>query len=108
MGFNNKGATNMLNALSKNYPKGKRGMPVGVNIGKAKTTPLDRAVDDYLACFRKLADQADYFTINHQQPKHTGAARPADGGLSARPAGASATRIWRMRKNWARPAPACC
>ena len=43
MGFNNKGADVMLNALAKNYPKGKRGMPVGVNIGKAKTTPLDHA-----------------------------------------------------------------
>ena len=72
MGFNNKGSDVMLNALSKNYPKGKRGMPVGVNIGKAKTTPLDQAVDDYLACFRKLADQADYFTINISSPNTQG------------------------------------
>jgi dihydroorotate dehydrogenase len=72
MGFNNKGADVMLNALAKNYPKGKRGMPVGVNIGKAKTTPLDHAVDDYIACFRKLADQADYFTINISSPNTQG------------------------------------
>lgn len=72
MGFNNKGAEAMLNALSKNYPKGKRGMPVGVNIGKAKTTSLDQAVGDYVACFRKLADQADYFTINISSPNTQG------------------------------------
>lgn len=72
MGFNNKGSEVMLNALQKNYPKGKRGMPVGVNIGKAKTTPLENAVDDYLACFRTLADQADYFTINISSPNTQG------------------------------------
>jgi len=72
MGFNNKGAEGMLNALSKNYPKGKRGMPVGVNIGKAKTTPLDNAVEDYVSCFRTLADQADYFTINISSPNTQG------------------------------------
>ncbi len=72
MGFNNKGSEVMLNALQKHYPKGKRRMPVGVNIGKAKTTPLDQAVDDYLACFRKLADQADYFTINISSPNTQG------------------------------------
>ncbi|NBB79865.1 MAG: quinone-dependent dihydroorotate dehydrogenase [Verrucomicrobia bacterium] len=72
MGFNNKGAKSMLHALSKNYPKGKRGMPVGVNIGKAKTTSLENAVDDYLACFRKLADQADFFTINISSPNTQG------------------------------------
>lgn len=72
MGFNNKGAEAMLNSLSKSYPKGKRGMPVGVNIGKAKATPLDQAVDDYLSCFRTLADQADYFTINISSPNTAG------------------------------------
>ncbi|MFT6236411.1 MAG: dihydroorotate dehydrogenase, partial [Lentimonas sp.] len=58
MGFNNKGSEAMLQCLSKHYPKGKRKMPVGVNIGKAKATPLDHAVDDYVASFRTLADQA--------------------------------------------------
>ena len=72
MGFNNHGADKMCQALSKRYPKGKRGIPVGVNIGKAKTTPLDRAVEDYLACFLKLAEQADYFTINISSPNTQG------------------------------------
>jgi dihydroorotate dehydrogenase len=62
----------MLNCLSKHYPKGKRRMPVGVNIGKAKATPLDHAVEDYLTSFRTLADQADYFTINISSPNTPG------------------------------------
>lgn len=72
MGFNNKGSAVMLNALAKHYPRGKRRMPVGVNIGKAKTTPLDQAADDYVACFRELADQADYFTVNISSPNTQG------------------------------------
>lgn len=72
MGFNNRGSELMLGALAKNYPKGKRGVPVGVNIGKAKTTPLDKAIEDYIACFRKLADQADYFTVNISSPNTAG------------------------------------
>ncbi|MGJ8639788.1 MAG: quinone-dependent dihydroorotate dehydrogenase [Opitutaceae bacterium] len=72
MGFNNKGSEAMLKSLEKNFPKGKRGIPVGVNIGKAKTTPLENAVDDYVASFRALADQADYFTINISSPNTPG------------------------------------
>ena len=72
MGFNNKGSKAMLQCLSKNYPKNKRGIPVGINIGKAKVTPLDQAVDDYRAAFRTLADQADYFTINISSPNTPG------------------------------------
>lgn len=72
MGFNNRGADAMLQCLSKNYPKNKRKMPVGINIGKAKITPLDQAVNDYQATFRTLADQADYFTINISSPNTPG------------------------------------
>jgi dihydroorotate dehydrogenase len=72
MGFNNRGSEVMTKALAKHYPKGKRSVPVGVNIGKAKTTPLDKAVEDYVTCFRKLADQADYFTINISSPNTAG------------------------------------
>lgn len=72
MGFNNNGAEAMLNSLSKNYDKAKRGMPVGVNIGKAKMTPLEEAAEDYVASFRKLAVQADYFTVNISSPNTQG------------------------------------
>lgn len=72
MGFNNKGAEAMLASLNKTYPKGKRRMPLGVNIGKAKVTPLEQAVDDYVSCFHTLSDQADYFTVNISSPNTQG------------------------------------
>ncbi|MGC6455398.1 MAG: quinone-dependent dihydroorotate dehydrogenase [Coraliomargaritaceae bacterium] len=72
MGFNNYGAESMAQRLSIEYPKGKRRMPVGINIGKAKETPLEEAANDYLSCFRALADQADYFTVNISSPNTAG------------------------------------
>lgn len=72
MGFNNKGADeikkNILDArkhLSKDFI-------VGVNIGKNKNTPNDEAVNDYLTCFKKMYDAADYFTINISSPNTKG------------------------------------
>ncbi len=41
---------------------------VGVNIGKNRTTPLDRAAEDYRAAFFALAPLADYVAINISSP----------------------------------------
>lgn len=68
MGFNNKGAEAMLRSLELGFPRNKRKIPLGVNIGKAKVTPLEKAVEDYSKSFSILADQADYFTINVSSP----------------------------------------
>ncbi|MFW5883485.1 MAG: quinone-dependent dihydroorotate dehydrogenase [Verrucomicrobiota bacterium] len=68
MGFNNAGAEALAKRLSKSCPKAKRKVVVGVNIGKGRTTPLDRAPDDYLECFRTLVHEADYFTVNVSSP----------------------------------------
>ncbi len=72
MGFNNKGVDAMATRLAKHFPRGKRLIPVGVNIGKSKATALDKAVQDYITCFRRLAGQADYFTINVSSPNTQG------------------------------------
>lgn len=42
--------------------------PLFVNIGKNKTTPLDRAVDDYAICAKKLGPHADAIVINVSSP----------------------------------------
>jgi dihydroorotate dehydrogenase len=44
----------------------------GVSIGKNADTPLERAVDDYLACLRTLYAVADYFAINVSSPNTQG------------------------------------
>lgn len=72
MGFNNKGA----DEISQNILKAKKYLPkdfiVGVNIGKNKDTPNEKAADDYITCFKKMYDAADYFTINISSPNTKG------------------------------------
>ena len=50
MGFNNHGAEAMGRRLEKYYPKQGRISPLGINIGKAKSTPLEETLGDYLQC----------------------------------------------------------
>lgn len=68
MGFNNNGAQAVAARLAGQPGPGERGIPLGVNIGKSKVTPLDDAVDDYLTSFALLADFADYVVINVSSP----------------------------------------
>lgn len=55
-------------------PRAALGSPVivGVNIGKNRTTELERAAEDYLAAFVALAPLADYVTINISSPNTPG------------------------------------
>lgn len=64
MGFNNIGATSVKHNLEKR-PKG---IVIGGNIGKNKTTPNDMAVTDYLICFKELYPHVDYLVINVSSP----------------------------------------
>lgn len=66
MGFNNVGAdvaAARLKAIRCNTK-----MIIGVNIGKNKSTPNERAIHDYVICFQKLFDVADYFAVNVSSP----------------------------------------
>src|SRR6266702_7763190 len=47
-------------------------VPVGINIGKSKETPLEEAADDYLYSFRRLREFADYITLNVSSPNTPG------------------------------------
>jgi dihydroorotate dehydrogenase len=68
MGFNNEGADAIAARLARQPPRGARKIPLGVNIGKSKAADLDRATEDYLASFAKLADHADYIALNVSSP----------------------------------------
>ena len=68
MGFNNRGADHVAERLAAANFRGVR----GVSIGKNADTPLERAVDDYLDCLRKLYAVADYFAINVSSPNTRG------------------------------------
>lgn len=70
MGFNNEGAAALAARLAKR--SGPRSIPLGINLGKSKVTPLDQAVEDYLGSFRLLADHADYVVVNVSSPNTPG------------------------------------
>lgn len=63
MGFNNRGVDAAVERLKKN-----KGVLIGGNIGKNKTTPNENAVEDYVVCFEKLFPHVDYFVVNVSSP----------------------------------------
>jgi dihydroorotate dehydrogenase len=73
LGFNNDGAQVVANRLAELRDRGGwPGIPVGINIGKSRVTPIERAVEDYLFSFRKLRAQADYIALNVSSPNTPG------------------------------------
>lgn len=68
MGFPNDGAERIVARI-----KARRGaQTLGVNIGKNATTPVERAVDDYIACLRAVHEVSDYITVNVSSPNTKG------------------------------------
>lgn len=64
MGFNNAGAIQMMKKLvNKKYSTS-----IGINLGKNKTTPLEKAFEDYKKSFDLLYNVGDYFVINVSSP----------------------------------------
>jgi dihydroorotate dehydrogenase len=57
---------------------------VGVNIGKQRDTPVERAVDDYLSLLETFAPLADYLTINVSSPNTPGLRRLETGEALAK------------------------
>jgi dihydroorotate dehydrogenase len=72
MGFNNQGAEAVAARLARQPGRGRRRIPLGINLGKSKVTPLDEAVADYLRSFELLADHADYLVLNVSSPNTPG------------------------------------
>src|ERR1700758_3268098 len=73
LGFNNDGADAIAQRLAALRVRGQwPARPVGINIGKSRTTPLEQATDDYLYSFRMLRDFADYITLNVSSPNTPG------------------------------------
>jgi dihydroorotate dehydrogenase len=73
LGFNNDGAEVVAARLRKLRESGRwPTIPVGINIGKSKITPIDEAVSDYLHSFRLLAPLADYVVLNVSSPNTPG------------------------------------
>jgi dihydroorotate dehydrogenase len=73
LGFNNDGADIVANRLRHLRESGRwPSIPVGINIGKSKNTPLEEATSDYLHSFRRLRNYADYIVLNVSSPNTPG------------------------------------
>ena len=73
MGFNNDGAEAVAARLALLKAAGRWPcVPIGLNIGKTKTTPLEEAFEDYLYSFERLFPFADYFVLNVSSPNTPG------------------------------------
>ncbi|RDH79435.1 quinone-dependent dihydroorotate dehydrogenase [Mycolicibacterium moriokaense] len=68
LGFNNNGAGELALRLARHTPD----VPIGVNIGKTKAVPVDRAVDDYRASARLVGPLAAYLVVNVSSPNTPG------------------------------------
>lgn len=72
MGFNNSGAAAMAARLAEDKQKLGWSIPIGINLGKSKVTPLEAAAEDYLNSFRLLKELGDYFVVNVSSPNTPG------------------------------------
>ena len=71
LGFNNEGLAAFIHNVQR--ARGRQSganspMVLGLNIGKNGSTPMERAVDDYLICLDGVYLHADYVTINISSP----------------------------------------
>jgi len=62
LGFNNNGSDQISSRIQRNKPKGL----LGINIGPNKDS--SNRIEDYILCFKKFCNQADYLTINISSP----------------------------------------
>ncbi len=67
MGFNNLGSEAMMHALQQRQ-RSDFSIPIGINLGKSKITPIAEAAADYLGSFQRLQTVGDYFVINVSSP----------------------------------------
>lgn len=64
MGFNNEGISSLVRNVERARWKG----VIGVNIGKNKDTPNEKALDDYRHCLERAWDVAHYIVVNVSSP----------------------------------------
>jgi dihydroorotate dehydrogenase len=67
LGFNNDGLDPFVANVQRARFRSQGGI-LGLNIGKNATTPIERAVDDYLLCLDGVYPHADYVTVNISSP----------------------------------------
>lgn len=69
MGFNNDGLLSVQKRLKERFPFT---TPIGINIGKNKTTSDAEAINDYMTLIKALHELGDYLVINISSPNTPG------------------------------------
>jgi dihydroorotate dehydrogenase len=73
LGFNNDGADVVAQRLRRLRDGALRPIiPIGLNLGKSKVTPIEEAAADYLYSFQRLHPVADYIALNVSSPNTPG------------------------------------
>jgi dihydroorotate dehydrogenase len=67
LGFNNEGLEAFVANVQRSRFRSQGGI-LGLNIGKNASTPIERAVDDYLICLDGVYPHADYVAVNISSP----------------------------------------
>ncbi len=70
LGFNNQGLEHLCSQVQKAQPL--VDVPIGINIGKNRQTPVEQALDDYLLALDAVYPMADYVVINLSSPNTPG------------------------------------
>lgn len=68
LGFNNAGLAHLVQRVRGRHFDG----VLGINIGKNKDTPNERATEDYVLALREVYAHADYVTVNVSSPNTQG------------------------------------
>ena len=78
LGFNNGGSEAAIGRLSRprgllwSRGRGRASTPLGINIGKTKVVPEERAAEDYVLSAQRLGKLADYVVVNVSSPNTPG------------------------------------
>lgn len=101
LGFNNKGVDYLVRRIRKARYRG----VLGVNIGKNLDTPVENALDDYVACMARVYPHADYITVNVSSPNTPGLRELQHGSLLDELLGGLKAEQLRLNVAWGRYVP---
>lgn len=79
MGFNNCGLAVAQRVLMRDYWE--TTIPIGINMGKGKNTPLAKAAEEYRIIFERLWFVGSYFVVNVSSPNTPGLRKLQDRGF---------------------------
>lgn len=73
MGFNNRGAAGLADRVKRARAAHDDWLPpIGVNVGKSRSVPLEEAASDYRAALNTVWSAADYLVVNVSSPNTPG------------------------------------